>query len=189
VDAARSVLARQGIDATRVNQITDEADVGFGSFYNHFASKEEIVGAVVEQVVAEAGAAMHRATSDIADPAEVIAIAHRSLILWAGTDPELAWLLVRLDSSHNSMIAALGSHAARDLKRGIAAGRFSVPDPNVALIAAGGALLAMIRAVLEGRAGSRAGEHHAAAVLRMFGVPPEDAAGVASRQLPALPRA
>ncbi len=189
MDAARSVFARQGMDVTTINQITEEADVGFGSFYNHFESKEEIVAAVLEQVVAEAGAAIDRATSDIADPAEVVAIAHRSLIAWASTDPELAWLLVRLNASHDALLTTLGSYAARDLKRGIDAGRFSVDDRNIALIAAAGALIAVIRAVLEGRTGHHAGEHHAAAVLRIFGVPPEEAAEIASRPLPELPHA
>jgi AcrR family transcriptional regulator len=35
VEAARTLFARHGVDNTRINQITDEADVGFGSFYNH----------------------------------------------------------------------------------------------------------------------------------------------------------
>jgi len=188
VHAARSVFARQGMDVTTINQITEEADVGFGSFYNHFEGKDEIVAAVLEQVIAEAGAAIDHATADIDDPAEVVAIAHRSLIAWATDDQELAWLLVRLNASHDAILTTLGSYAARDLKRGIDAERFSVDDRNIALIAAGGALIAVIRAVLEGRASDHADEHHAAAVLRIFGVPPEESAELAGRPLPALPR-
>jgi hypothetical protein len=45
VEAAKTLFARQGVDNTRINEITDEADVGFGSFYNHFESKEAIVDA------------------------------------------------------------------------------------------------------------------------------------------------
>ncbi len=189
VHAARSVFARQGMEVTTINQITEEADVGFGSFYNHFEGKDDIVAAVLEQVIAEAGAAIDHATADIDDPAEVVAIAHRSLIAWATNDRELAWLLVRLNASHDAILTTLGSYAARDLKRGIDAGRFSVDDRNIALIAAGGALIAVIRAVLEGRASEHADEHHAAAVLRIFGVPIEEASRLASRPLPALPRA
>lgn len=36
-----SVMAAEGADAATINDITEAADVGFGSFYNHFASKEE----------------------------------------------------------------------------------------------------------------------------------------------------
>ena len=36
MQTARTLFARQGVENTRINEITDEADVGFGSFYNHF---------------------------------------------------------------------------------------------------------------------------------------------------------
>ena len=65
------------------------------------------------------------------------------------TDPEWAWLLIRLEIPHNLAFAALSPFAQRDLDRGIKAGRFKVPHKQVALFAAGGALLAVMRAVLE----------------------------------------
>ena len=73
IEAARATFARQGVDATRINEITDEADLGFGSFYNYFDSKDAIVAAVVEEVVTAAGEAIAAATKDIEDPAEVVA--------------------------------------------------------------------------------------------------------------------
>jgi AcrR family transcriptional regulator len=185
VVAARAVFARQGIDATRINEITEEADVGFGSFYNYFESKDAIVDAVLEHVLSAAGAAIDAATSDIEDAAEVVAVAHRSLVERAATDPEWGWLLVRLDVTHDIAYSALGPYAARDLARGIDAGRFDVEDRELALIASGGALLGVMRAVLEGRATKAAAVPHAAGVLRMLGMTPADAAEVASRPLPA----
>jgi AcrR family transcriptional regulator len=184
VDAARLVFARQGVDATRINDITEEADVGFGSFYNHFDSKDAIVAAVVEQAAKEAGEANDRATAGLDDPAEVVAVAHRSLIQSAIDDPSFGWLLVRLEISHDIVSAALGPYAARDLDRGIAAGRFEVDDRAAALIAAGGALFGVVRAVLQGHADETTAQHHAAAVLRIFGLTPGEAAEVASRGFP-----
>jgi AcrR family transcriptional regulator len=184
IEAARTTFARQGIDATRINEITDEADVGFGSFYNYFDSKDAIVAAVVEEAATAAGDSIDRATRAIEDPAEVVAVAHRSIVRRAAEEPEFGWLLVRLEISHDLVMAALSPYAARDLKRGVRAGRFEVDDANVALIAAGGALLAVIRAVLQGRAKLSAAEQHAAGVLRMFGLSRDDAAEVANRPLP-----
>src|SRR3954451_19898740 len=80
VSAAMAVFARQGVDATRINEITDEADLGFGSFYNYFDGKEAIVAAVLEQAAAQIGAAIDGATSDLEDPAEVVAVGHRALV-------------------------------------------------------------------------------------------------------------
>jgi AcrR family transcriptional regulator len=68
IDAAKALFARQGVDNTRINEITDEADVGFGSFYNHFESKEAIVEAVLEETVAAEGAAIEVITGGLDDP-------------------------------------------------------------------------------------------------------------------------
>jgi AcrR family transcriptional regulator len=184
ISAAHTVFARKGIEATRINEITEAADVGFGSFYNYFESKDAIVAAVLEDVAAAAGAAIDRSTAEIEDPAEVVSVAHRSLVQRAATDPEWAWLLIRLDLSHDVALSALGGYAARDLARGIEAGRFQVPDETVALLAAGGALLSVMRAVLERRATDDVAVSHAACVLQLFGMPPAEAAEVASRPMP-----
>ncbi len=41
------------MDSVAINDITEAADVGFGSFYNHFGSKEGIFTALVEWVFEE----------------------------------------------------------------------------------------------------------------------------------------
>jgi fatty-acyl-CoA synthase len=185
VEAARTLFARHGVDNTRINEITDEADVGFGSFYNHFDRKEAIVEAVLADTIAAQGEAIQAVTRQLEDPAEVVAAAHRHFVRRARSDPDWGWLLIRMDVSHNVMLAALGSFARRDLRRGIKAGRLHVSNEQVALVAAGGALLAVMRAVLDGRAPKDADIHHAEGVLRLFGLTPEDAARVARRPLPA----
>jgi AcrR family transcriptional regulator len=184
VDAARTLFARHGVDNTRINEITDEADVGFGSFYNHFDSKDAIVEAVLAQSVTAHGDAVDRLTRDLDDPAEVVSAAHRYFVNLASTDPDWGWLLIRLDVSHKVAFAALGPFARRDLRRGIKAGRFSVSNEGVALSAVGGALLAVMRAVLDGQAGEDADVQHAEGVLRLLGLPAAEAAEVAARPLP-----
>jgi AcrR family transcriptional regulator len=187
VAAAGALFARQGVENTRINEITEEADVGFGSFYNHFDSKEAIVHAVLEELIAAQGAAIEAVTADLDDPAEAVAVAHRYFVSLARTDPNWAWLLIRLDLSHNIALAALGPFAERDLERGIRAGRFNIPDKRVAMFASGGALLAVMRAVLDGQAPKHADRHHAEGVLRLLGLPPQDAAEVAHRPMPQIP--
>jgi AcrR family transcriptional regulator len=187
LDAARALFARQGVENTRINEITDEADVGFGSFYNHFDSKEAVVEAVVEETIAVQGGALATVAADLDDPAEVVAAAHRYFVKLARTDPDWGWLLIRLDASEKIGLRALGPFARRDLERGIKAGRFSVPNKRVALFAAGGALLGVMGDVLDGRAPRDADRHHAEGVLRMFGLSAEDAAEVARRPMPQVP--
>jgi AcrR family transcriptional regulator len=185
--AARALFARQGVDNTRINEITEEADVGFGSFYNHFESKEAIVEAVLSETLAAQGAALASVTADIEDPAEVVAAAHRYFVNLARSDPEWGWLLIRLGTAQTTVLQALAPFAQRDLERGVKAGRFQVPNLRVALYGSGGALLMVMRDVLDGNAPKRADRDHAEGVLRMLGLSAKDAAEVACRPMPSVP--
>lgn len=186
VEAAKRLFARKGVEGTRINEITDEADVGFGSFYNHFESKEAIVEAVLSETVASQGAAIDAAVARLEDPAEVIAAAHRHFVRMARSDPNWAWLLVRLDVSHSVVLGALGPFAQRDIRRAVKAGRVHVSNERLALVACGGALLAVMRAVLDGQAPKDADVYHAEGVLRLLGLPAAEAAEVARRPLAAV---
>src|SRR3954454_21678497 len=75
--AARELFAEQGVEPTRIDQITERADVGFGSFYTYFADKDAIVEAVLRENSEVYGTAIEEKSSGIDDPAEVIAVAHR----------------------------------------------------------------------------------------------------------------
>ncbi len=58
--AARTVFAREGLEAATIAQITAEADAGFGTFYLHFATKEEAYRAVVTEGFGDLAAALER---------------------------------------------------------------------------------------------------------------------------------
>lgn len=180
IDAARRLFAACGVENTRINEITDQADVGFGSFYNHFDSKDAIVAAVLSEAIAAQGKAVDALTRQLDDPAEVVCVAHSHFVNLARDDPEWAWLLIRLDVSHQALLGALGPFAQRDIARGIKTGRFHVANKRTALFAAGGALLAVMRSVLDGQAPRDAARFHAEGVLRLFGVPSQEAAEVAA---------
>ena len=139
--------------------------------------------AVLAETIGAQGAEIAAATADIEDPAEIISVAHRSFVRRASSDPDWGWLLLRLDVSHNVMLAALGPFARRDIRKGIKAGRFRVPHELIALYGMGGALVSVMRAVLDGTAPKDADIHHAEGVLRLLGVAAEEAAEVARRPL------
>ena len=71
--AARRVFARQGYLNTKIVDITAEAGRAAGSFYNHFASKEELLEALAADLFAEGSrrATAHGRHHDLADPAEL----------------------------------------------------------------------------------------------------------------------
>jgi AcrR family transcriptional regulator len=50
-EAALDVFSEKSIDAVTVEEITEKADVGKGTLYQHFEDKEEIVVTLVEEAV------------------------------------------------------------------------------------------------------------------------------------------
>lgn len=184
VAAARELFAAQGIDATTIAEIAERADTAHGSFYNHFSTKDEILGAVFEDTLTEQLGQLAERRAGVTDPAERVAVAHRHLLAAVRADPEWGWLLVRLPLPHSIIATVLGDDAGADLQDGLASGRFAVDDPDVALHATGGALLGIMVLILEAGAGPAADEAHAAGVLRSLGLPPAEAAEIAARPLP-----
>ena len=51
LSAALEVFSEYGIDATTIDDITERADLGKGTFYRHFADKKEIATTLVEQAI------------------------------------------------------------------------------------------------------------------------------------------
>jgi len=50
-EAALDIFSEKSVDATTVEEITEKADVGKGTLYQHFEDKEEIVVTLVEEAV------------------------------------------------------------------------------------------------------------------------------------------
>ena len=187
MSAARTLFADQGVEATTIQEITDEADLGFGTFYNHFDDKDDLIDEVLTHTVATQGALINSITEKVEDPAEVISVSHRYFIRLATHDPGWAWLLVRLELSRDIALRSLAPFAQSNLKRGTDSGRLKVVNEEIALVSNGGALLAVMRTVLDGTGPKDADVLHAEGILRMLGLTAEDAHEVASRPFPRIP--
>jgi hypothetical protein len=72
------------------------------------------------------------------------------------------------------------------VRHGVESKRFAVDDPVAAVLAACGAVLAVIAAQLHGDIGDDAAERAAAVVLRMLGIPGAEAREIAHRPLPPI---
>lgn len=64
VKAAAAVFAAKGYAATRVADIAEEANVGKGTVYEYFASKEELLFAVFESINHDIAARLHEALGE-----------------------------------------------------------------------------------------------------------------------------
>src|SRR6266478_849318 len=76
--AATRVLAEKGLDRTKVTDIAAAADVGVGTFYLHFADKEALFDAVVEETVRRLKATVDAAREKARGPLAKIQAANRA---------------------------------------------------------------------------------------------------------------
>ena len=188
IEAARRIAAIRGIEATPISEITDEAGVGVGSFYNHFATKEDLLEAVISDTFEAHGAALDRIHEGKDDIAEILAQNIRLTVRMLDHDPIWGWFAVRTGLYAPQLQSSLGGRLARDLQRGFAAGRFASYDEQTTVAAFGGALLGVMRAKLETGLPRDADRFLAEELLRLLGLRPEEAAEIAGRRLPPVTR-
>jgi AcrR family transcriptional regulator len=188
IEAARRIAATRGIEATPISEITDEAGVGVGSFYNHVATKEDLLEAVISDTFEAHGAALDRIHEGKDDIAEILAQNIRLTVRMVDHDPIWGWFAVRTGLYAPQLQSSLGGRLERDLRRGFDAGRFASYDERTTVAAFGGALLGVMRTKLEGELPRDADRFLAEELLRLLGLSPEEAAEIAGRRLPPVTR-
>ncbi|GGG19570.1 putative TetR-family transcriptional regulator [Rhodococcoides trifolii] len=185
VTAAQTFIADGRVTAP-VLEITHAADVGMGSFYNHFASKEELFQAAVNTALDDVGDYLDSLTGDLRDPVEMFTQSFRLTGRLFRVKPELTRVLLNAGTRYDTSGRGLAPRCLRDIRAGAALGRFDVDDPELALSLVAGALLAMGRLLMEHpeRDDAVAVDRMTADLLRGLGIPTDEARELVRRPLP-----
>jgi AcrR family transcriptional regulator len=183
--AAHQLIGENGVSDLRIGDVTDLADLGFGTFYTYFESKDALIEAVVADVLAGLAARIGADALEFADAAEAASASYRRFLRFSRDEPELARVLVELDRVNAIFEDAVTPWAMETLSRGRKSGRFAIDDLNLALTSIVGAALAAIRAILAGRipSGPKTESRGAEMMLRGFGVDAASARKIAQRRL------
>ena len=104
------------------------------------------------------------------------------------THPDIAGFLTGMGLGVLDIPTGLVPRALRDIEAGQAAGRFTIPDPEIALSAAAGGMLGLLRMCQRHpeRVTETTVDQLAEAELRLLGVPADEAARLAALPLPPL---
>jgi AcrR family transcriptional regulator len=184
IKAAQAFIAAGKLNVP-VLDITQAADVGMGSFYNHFDSKEELFQAALIEVF-DAHGALLDSLPEVEDPAETFARSFRlsSRLFRRRTQESRVLLNVGLGPILSER--GLAPRALRDIIAANRAGRFRVADPQLALAMATGAWLALGHLLQDHpeRDDAQASDQMAEDLLCIFGVPAEEAHEICCRPLP-----
>lgn len=133
VEAGLRLFAKQGVDATTIDEIVNVAGVAKGTFYNYFTDRADIARAVAAAVRHSMNAAVEEINRGIDDPAERISRGVRLFMAGVVLDPVKAAMLARLYESGASLDAHGNAHLLSDIRDGIAKDRIKVPDELAAL--------------------------------------------------------
>jgi AcrR family transcriptional regulator len=193
LDAAFRLMAARGRDGVTISEITETADVGLGSFYNHFASKEAIHDELIRTRFDLLADGVDEALAGLDDPAEMMAAAVRHVMRHAQREPVWSRFLVGEGLSADLLSRGFGLRLRRDIVRGMDSGRFRASDPLMGAIAAAGIVMAAVSAWLHSRgAGGDDGEgdvldalpeRTAHMLLLALGLPAEEARAIAHQPL------
>jgi AcrR family transcriptional regulator len=187
VRAAQSFIAAGKLNVP-VLEITQAADVGMGSFYNHFESKDQLFEAAVNDILDGLGALLDKLTVDGEDPAVTFARSFRLVGRLFRQRPQTSRVLLNTGLTLMFAERGLGPRALRDISVAAAAGRFTVTDPELALSVAAGALMGVGQLLQNQpeRDGAAAADQATRDVLVMLGLPPGEADEICRQPIPDL---
>ncbi len=185
VRAALDFVANGNVNAP-VLEITQAADVGNGSFYNYFASKEELWSAAVDEALASVGAYLDTLTVGLDDPVEKFTQSFRLSGRLFRMEPQLSRVLLTAEAAVVASERGLAPRSRRDIESATKQGRFDVEDSELALALVSGTLLSMGRLLLEDSDRDEAStvDRTTVRVLRALGVPACEAEELCSKALP-----
>lgn len=180
LDATVEVVAAKGMEAAKILDITDAAGLANGTFYNHFADKDEIFREAAYGLALAVGQQIDAEMSDIEDAAARVVTATARFIDILTEQPDWAHVLLGSFEHLPEVRRDIYAYLRSDLQRGVDQGKFDVEvtlfllDQVAALIAvairtqiASGADPALTRLTCEG-------------ILRLLGMSPRKSRSVAA---------
>lgn len=189
IEAAQAIFADRGYADASIQEVTAAADVGLGTFYNHFATKAELFDAAVTEALEEHAEMMAQALADEPDPAQVFAASMRLTGRLIDTQPRMGRIIMHSLGAVLTSEKGHAPHALRDIEAAVAAGRFRVEDPRTALACAAGCLVALMHLISQDPdlPVDELTDSVVRNVLLMFGVDDAEARRLISQPLPHVP--
>lgn len=188
VDAGYRVISRKGVDAATMLEIAELADVGAGTVYSYFRSKDDLAVAVMEKVMLRLAERIEEVTNAFTDPAQVYAFGVRTVIEAATGDPRWKRLLNRSEVIADAMFRCMGPFAMRDMENATRAGRFRMSDIKTTWRMTTHALVGVSLAITKGELPAAAAHEAVVRTLCMAGLSVDEAQQLAGRPRPALPK-
>lgn len=186
VRAARNLVFDRGHEKISISDITREAGVGTGTFYNYFQTKQGVFKAVLDDYRSSFEKELDGLRKNLKDPAMIVATTLKFYFRQA-QDNEMWSSFVTysgLPGEHN--LHQEENQCFADIQRGVQAGRFKVTDVSFAQNLVIGMVIHTNREINNGNLGRSAMDHTTQFILRMLGLPDLVARALTQGALPAV---
>jgi len=134
--AAVRVLARKGFHDTKITDIATEADVGVGTFYLHFETKDALFDALVDDTVRRLKAAVDEARLAVPGPIERLRSGNDAFCRFAEQNREVFRIVFGHAAAYHDVIQRAQDLFAADIeeniREGVAVGAFAPVPTDVA---------------------------------------------------------
>jgi AcrR family transcriptional regulator len=142
--AAKHLLASKGFHATKIADIAAAADVGTGTFYLHFPTKDALFADLVKETALRAKDEMDRAKEPHADPRDKARVAIETFFRFAASNRDVFKILFGHSAQFDSLLHELHQLFVADTEenhvRGLEVGAFKPFRPAIVANAIVGAL-------------------------------------------------
>ena len=139
--AAAQDLLVEGRTAVPIQEVTERADVGIGTFYNHFDSKDALFAAAIESALGQWAESLDAVDDGTTDPAALFARSFRLTGRLHRLEPQLSRVLLTQGHVLSKSPDGMGPRARRDIRAAQEAGRFREVDVDRAMVVVTGAMI------------------------------------------------
>lgn len=186
--AAETLMRANPVDTVTIQDITEAADVGHGSFYLHFKSKYEVLVPIVQSWAANMDARLARVLRGVKDPAKIMATSARHMGRLIVRDPLWRWFLEHSGVPVAEIRRAVGRFSGRDFDDGLESGRFVVNEPVAMSSYAFGGFVSCLMSAFDLPDPDQRIDDAVELMLRVFGLAPGEAKAIAHHPLADLER-
>ena len=184
--AARDLVLKRGHEKISIQDITIEAGLGTGTFYNYFSTKQDVFEAVLadyrQQFADEIGATRAR----LKDPATVVAVTLKYYFHQAQHNDQWKNFLIFSGLPDRHVLRQDDDECLADIQRGVKAGRFKVEDSDFARSLISGMVDHINLEIANKRLAPYATDNAVRYILRMLGLPDLVAKALTQSPLPPI---
>jgi AcrR family transcriptional regulator len=182
IDAGLQVLADRG-EALTISDVVAQARVSNGTFYNYFATRDDLIDALAERSMLTLTAELaHQTEAD--DPATRFAFATAAILSRALDDPTWGRVVLRLADHRHSLHHELSRYIRKDLEAGFEEGRFETGADPIMLDCLLGLNQMAIRRIVRGEASPDYVRDVVTRALTLLGIPAREARKLAASVSP-----